>query len=110
MSSNGEIILYQSDNSIQLDVRLEDETVWLTQSQMSELFDIDRSSITKHINNIYNTNELDQKSTCAKIAQVQIECSRKVKRNIIYYNLDMIISLGYCVNSIRGTQFRIWAN
>lgn len=110
MTSNNEIVLYQSDNSIQLEVRMEDETVWLTQAQMSELFETDRTSITKHIRNIYLTKELSEKATCAKIAQVQNEGLRKVKREVTYYNLDMIISLGYRVNSFRGTQFRIWAN
>lgn len=107
---NSEIILYQADNSVQLDVRLENDTVWLTQAQMATLFDTDRTSITKHISNIYETNELDAVSTSAKIAQVQIEGHRKVKRKIVHYNLDVIISVGYRVNSKRGTQFRIWAN
>lgn len=107
---NSEIILYQADNSVQLDVRLENDTVWLTQAQMAILFDTDRTSITKHISNIYETNELDAVSTSAKIAQVQIEGHRKVKRRIVHYNLDVIISVGYRVNSKRGTQFRIWAN
>ncbi len=80
------------------------------QNQMAELFQTDRSSIAKHIGNVYKSLELDRLSTCAKIAQVQIEGDRKVSRKIEYYNLDMIISVGYRVNSLRGTQFRIWAN
>ncbi|MDO5523969.1 MAG: RhuM family protein [Bacteroidia bacterium] len=110
MSFNSEIILYESDDILQLEVYIRDETVWLTQAQRSELFVTDRTSITKHIRNIYNSRELDEDSTCAKIAQVQTEGSRSVTRLITYYNLDMIISLGYRVNSMRGTQFRIWAN
>ena len=80
------------------------------QNQMAELFQTDRSSIAKHIGNVYKSLELDRLSTCAKTAQVQIEGDRKVSRKIEYYNLDMIISVGYRVNSLRGTQFRIWAN
>ena len=105
------IIIYQTeDGQTQIDVRLENETVWLTQAQMAELFQTDRTSIVRHINNIYTVEELDRKSTCAKIAQVQIEGKRTVKRNIPYFNLDMIISVGYRVNSKRGVKFRQWAN
>ena len=104
------IIIYQTeDGQTQIDVRLENETVWLTQAQMAELFETDRTSIVRHINNIYKVEELDRESTCAKIAQVQIEGKRTVKRNIPYFNLDMIISVGYRVKSKRGTAFRIWA-
>ena len=106
----GEIVLYQPDESIRLEVRLEDETVWLTQAQMAELFQTDRTSIVRHINNIYKVEELDRESTCAKIAQVQIEGKRTVKRSVPYFNLDMIISVGYRVNSKRGVKFRQWAN
>jgi len=106
-----QIIVYQPDAGLStLEVRLENETVWLTQNQMAELFQTDRTSIVKHIKNIYKTLELEEISTCAKIAQVQIEGSRKVSRPIVYYNLDLILSVGYRVNSKRGTQFRIWAN
>ena len=105
------IVIYQTeDGQTQIDVRLENETVWLTQAQMAELFETDRTSIVRHINNIYKVDELDRDSTCAKIAQVQIEGKRKVKRNIPYFNLDMIISVGYRVNSKRGVKFRQWAN
>ena len=108
---NNKIIIYQTeDGQTQIDVRLENETVWLTQAQMAELFQTDRTSIVRHINNIYKVEELDRESTCAKIAQVQIEGKRTVKRNIPYFNLDMIISVGYRVNSKRGIKFRQWAN
>lgn len=109
--NKGEVIIYQTpDGNTQLDVKLDNETVWLDQYQMAELFKTDRTSIVRHINNIYKTKELDKDSTCAKIAQVQIEGNREVKRQISYHNLDAIISVGYRVNSKRGTQFRIWAN
>ena len=105
------IITYQTeDGQTQIDVRMENETVWLTQAQMAELFQTDRTSIVRHINNIYKVEELDRESTCAKIAQVQMEGSRKVTRSIPYFNLDMIISVGYRVNSKRGIKFRQWAN
>lgn len=108
---NGDIIIYQSeDGNTRINVNLQGETVWLSQQQMSELFKTDRTSISRHIKNIYKTEELDKKSTCAFFAQVQDEGLRKVTRKIPYYNLDMIISVGYRVNSKRGTQFRIWAN
>ena len=108
---DNKIIIYQTeDGQTQIDVRLENETVWLTQSQMAELFQTDRTSIVRHINNIYKVEELDRESTCAKIAQVQIEGKRTEKRNIPYFNLDMIISVGYRVNSKRGVKFRQWAN
>ena len=105
-----EIVLYQPDATIQLEVRLQDETVWLSQQQMAELFGTDRTSILRHIHNIYKTQELDEMATCAKIAQVRLEGNRQVMREVPFYNLDMIISVGYRVNSIRGTKFRQWAN
>jgi hypothetical protein len=102
--------LYQTEDGVtKVEVRLENETVWLNQSQISELFQTDRTSILKHIKKIYETKELDEQATCAKIAQVQTEGKRTVSREILYYNLDVIISVGYRVNSHRGTQFRIWA-
>ena len=111
MDSNNQIIIYQTeDGQTQIDVRLENDTVWLTQAQMAELFETDRTSIVRHINNIYKVEELDRESTCAKIAQVQVEGMRTVKRYIPYFNLDMIISVGYRVNSKRGVRFRQWAN
>jgi len=82
----------------------------LDQYQLEVLFDTDRTSINRHLRNIYSSNELNEKATCAKIAQVQQEGGREVKRNIKVYNLDAILSVGYRINSIKGTQFRIWAN
>ena len=105
-----EIVLYQPNETIQLEVHLKDETVWLTQQQMAELFATDRTSILRHIGNIYKTHELDESATCAKIAQVRQEGGRTIVRQIPFYNLDMTISVGYRVNSIRGTRFRQWAN
>lgn len=111
MDTDNKFIIYQTeDGQTQIDVRLESDTVWLTQAQMAELFETDRTSIVRHINNIYKVEELDRESTCAKIAQVQVEGMRNVKRNIPYFNLDMIISVGYRVNSRRGVKFRQWAN
>ena len=90
---NNQIIIYQTeDGQTQVDVRMENETVWLTQAQMAELFETDRTSIVRHINNIYKEEELDRESTCAKIAHVQVEGKRTVKRSIPYFNLDMIIN------------------
>ena len=106
-----QIVIYQTeDGQTQIDVRLENETVWLTQAQMAELFQTDRTSIVRHINNIYKVEELEKNSTCAKIAQVQTEGKRNVRRYIPYFNLDMIISVGYRINSKRGIKFRQWAN
>ncbi|MDD3740604.1 MAG: RhuM family protein [Bacteroidales bacterium] len=106
-----EIVLYQSDElSATLEVRIEDETVWLTQAQMAELFQTSPQNITIHIRNIFQESELEKEGTCKDYLQVQNEGSRKVKRKIQLYNLDVIISVGYRVKSKRGTQFRIWAN
>lgn len=106
-----QIVIYcTEDGETQVDVRLENETVWLTQSQMSELFQTDRTTIVRHINNIYRDNELERDATCAKITQVQKEGNREVRRQIPFYSLDMIISVGYRVNSKRGVKFRQWAN
>lgn len=105
--SQSEIILYQSqDGSTKIDVILENETVWLSQDKMAKLFQTDRTSITKHIKNIFETGELDRKITSAKFAQ-HLPDGRTYQ--VTHYNLDLIISVGYRVNSIRGTQFRIWA-
>ena len=105
-----EIILYQTeDGRSRIEVRLENETVWLTINQMSELFQVDKSGISRHLKDIYETGELQREATVAKYATVQKEGVRTVSRDLEYYNLDAIISLGYRVNSIRGTQFRIWA-
>ena len=111
MKEEQKIVIYQTeDGQTQIDVRLENETVWLTQAQMAELFETDRTSIVRHINNIYRVDELEREATCAKIAQVQTEGNRQVTRTIPYFNLDMIISVGYRVNSKRGVKFRQWAN
>lgn len=111
LNLNNEIVIYQSeDGKTVLDVRLEDDTVWLSQQQMSELFQTDRTVISRHIRNIYKDGELEEISTCAKNAQVRMEGNRMVTRSIPYYNLDMIISVGYRVNSIRGVKFRQWAS
>lgn len=107
---NNQIEIYRSqDGSVQLNVKLENETVWLTQSQMAELFGVDRTSIVRHIRNIYKSEELEENPTCAKNAQVRIEGQRQIVREIPYYNLDMIISVGYRVNSKNATSFRRWA-
>lgn len=106
-----EIIIYQADEtSTSLEVRIEEETVWLNRQQISTLFERDVKTIGKHINNVFEEGELDKSSTVANFATVQNEGGRKVERQIEYYNLDVIISIGYRVKSKRGTQFRIWAN
>ncbi|MBS1777186.1 MAG: virulence RhuM family protein [Bacteroidetes bacterium] len=108
-----EIILYKPNELSQhIEVRMdgENETVWLNQYQLAELFETDRTSIAKHLQNIYTSGELDEKATCAKIAQVRKEGNRLIKRDVLNYNLDAILSVGYRVNSKQGTQFRIWAN
>ena len=104
------IEIYRSkDGTVQLNVKLENESVWLTQSQMAELFGVDRTSIVRHIRNIYKSEELDESSTCAKSAQVRMEGQRQIVREIPLYNLDVIISVGYRVNSKNATSFRRWA-
>ncbi len=106
-----EIILYQSDElPSRIEVRVEKETVWLNRQQISTLFGRDVKTIGKHINNVFIEKELDENSTVANFATVQNEGGRQVKRQIEYYNLDVIISVGYRVKSRQGTQFRIWAN
>lgn len=109
-SNHGEIVLYQPDETIRLEVRMEDETVWLTQQQMAELFSVKEHTITYHIGEIYKTEELEKNSTARKIRVVRLEGNRNVCRNIDFYNLDMIISVGYKVNSKRGIKFRQWAS
>ncbi|MBW9280209.1 virulence RhuM family protein [Bacteroides fragilis] len=109
MEEQGEIILYQPDELVKLEVRLEDETVWLSQGQMAELFDVKENTITYHIKEIYNIGELEVNSTTRKIRVVRKEGNRNVNRNIDFYNLDMIISVGYRVSSKRGVRFRQWA-
>ncbi|MBX4186763.1 MAG: virulence protein RhuM/Fic/DOC family protein [Candidatus Doudnabacteria bacterium] len=105
----GEIIIYKAEAGPELQIKLENETVWLTLQQMADLFQRDRSVIGKHIRKIYKEAELSQNSTGAFFALVQKEGDREIERQIEHYNLDMIISVGYRVNSKRGTQFRIWA-
>jgi prophage maintenance system killer protein len=99
-----------SSGETEISVRLENETVWLSLNQLSELFQRDESVISRHINNIYKEKELLRKATVAKYATVQTEGNRKIERNIEHFNLDVIISVGYRIKSKRGTQFRIWAN
>lgn len=107
---NSEIIIYNTEDGLtKIEVTLENETVWLSLNQMAELFQRDKSVISRHIKNIFETNELSPISTVAKNATVQKEGTREIQREIEYFNLDVIISVGYRVNSHRGTQFRIWA-
>ena len=109
-TQQGEIIIYQSgDGHAKIDVRIVDETVWLTQQQMAELFQTARTSIVEHIKHIYEEGELEESSTCRKFRQVRLEGARQVARELPHYNLDMIISLGYRVHSKIATQFRRWA-
>ena len=104
------IEIYRSDSGdIELKVRLDGDTVWLSQSQMALLFGVDRTVIVRHIGNIYKSEELDRAATCAKNAQVRTEGKRAIKRIVPFYNLDMIISVGYRVNSKNATKFRQWA-
>lgn len=107
---DNEIILYQPDNTLRLDVRVEDDTVWLSQSQMVELFASSKSNVSEHLKNIFETGELRKDATVRKFRTVRQEGSRQVLRSIEFFNLDVIISLGYRVNTIRGIQFRQWAN
>ena len=109
--NKGEIVIYQTeDGQTSLEVKLIEETVWLNLNQMAELFKRDKSVISRHVSNIFKTEELSRKATVAKYATVQMEGGRGITRNIEHYNLDVMISVGYRVNSLRGTQFRIWAN
>ncbi len=109
--SDESIVVYKSnDGVVQLEVQLANETVWLTLNQLAVLFDRDKSVISRHIRNIYAEGELTREATVAKNATVQDESGRMVVRQIEYYNLDVIISIGYRVKSLRGTQFRQWAN
>ena len=108
--NKGNIIIYQSeDGNIRLDVRLEEKTVWLTQQQMAELYGSSRTNVVEHIKHIYEEGELQENATCRNFRQVRKEGNREVTREIPYYNLDMIISLGYRVRSITATRFRQWA-
>jgi len=104
-----EIVVYQPNETVRLEVCVQDDSVWLTQSRLGELFGVDRTVINRHIHNIYKTGELDEASTCAKNAQVQKEGGRTITRQVPFYNLDVIIAVGYRVNSMRATRFRQWA-
>ena len=108
--TKGEIVMYQPDETIKLEVRMEGETVWLNQAQMAELFGTGRQAITKHLQNIYECDELKKESTCSILELVRQEGRRMVKRSIEFYNLDAIISVGFRVNTKRGIEFRQWAN
>ena len=109
-NDNGNIILYQTeDGKSRIEVTLCNDTVWLTADQMAELFQRNKSTISRHIKNVFEDGELNPDSTVAFFATVQNEGDRTVERNLAYYNLDMIISVGYRVKSHRGVQFRIWA-
>lgn len=108
-ASENQIIVYQPNETVRLDVRLENETVWLTQARLGVLFGVDRTVVNRHIHNIYKTGELEESATCAKNAQVQNEGERSITRIVPFYNLDMIIAVGYRVNSLQATRFRQWA-
>ena len=108
--NTGEIVVYQPDDITRLEVRVNEETVWLTQGQMAELFQTSPQNVTIHIRNIYDEGELQKNPTCKEYLQVKQEGSKIVRRRQKIYNLDVIISVGYRVKSIRGTQFRQWAN
>lgn len=110
MIDSNDLLIYKNDNGdIIVDAIYENETLWMTQKAMAELFDVEQPAIAKHLINIYNEKELDKNSTYSKMELVQKEGNRSVKRNVEFYNLDAIISVGYRVNSIRATQFRRWA-
>ena len=104
-----EIIVYQPDETIRLEVRLENETVWLTQMKIADLFGVQKAAISKHLKNIYTPGELAKETTVSKMETVHFEGNRKVTRIQEYYNLDVIIAVGYRVNSLQATRFRIWA-
>ena len=106
----GEVIFYQPDNTMRLEVRLEDETVWLTQQQMVTLFQSSKANVSEHIRNIYDQGELEQEATVRNFRTVRKEGNRMVNRTLTYYNLDAIISVGFRVNTKRGIMFRQWAN
>lgn len=109
-NKKGEVVIYQSEDGLtHINVKLEDETIWLTQQQMAELFQSSRTNVVEHIGNIYSEGELDQQATCRNFRQVQKEGNREVAREIPFYNLDMIISLGYRIKTSVATRFRIWA-
>jgi hypothetical protein len=109
-ANNSNFILYvANDGTIKVEVIVEDETVWLTQKRMAELFSVDVRTISEHLRNIFNTNKLDESATIRNFRTVQKEGAREVSRELDFYNLDAIIAVGYRVNSYQATQFRIWA-
>lgn len=111
ITNDNQLVLFNSsDGMISLPVAVKNDSVWLTLDQISELFDRDKSTVSRHIHNVYRENELDTSSTVAKIATVQLEGTREIERTLEYYNLDVIISVGYRVKSQRGVEFRRWAN
>lgn len=110
LTQGNEIIIYQPDESLKLDVRVEDESVWLSQSQIIELFNSSKANISEHLKHIFDSGELIKKATVRKFRTVRQEGNRSVSRNIEFFNLDVIISVGYRVNTVRGIQFRQWAN
>lgn len=110
LKNSGDVIIYQSeDGATKINVNLQDETVWLSQQQLVELYHTSRTNVVEHIRNIYNEGELEENQTCRNFRHVRIEGNREVNRSIPYYNLDMIISLGYRIKSSVATKFRIWA-
>ena len=110
LAQNGEIILYQPDSSIRLEVRMEEDTVWLTQAQMAVLFGCSQDNIGLHLKNIYSEREVEKDATTEEISVVRLEGNRKVSRRITHYNLDAILSVGYRISSKNATKFRQWAN
>ena len=108
-NAENQIVVYQPNEIVRLDVRLENETVWLTQAQLCELFGVVKSNISYHLKNVFATDELDYEATVQKIRTVRLKSGRSVSRDIEYFNLDVIISLGYRINSRLGIQFRQWA-
>ena len=110
MDNYGEILIYQSDDGLtNIEVKVQDETVWLTQQQMADLFQTSRTNVVEHIKHIYEEDELDENSTCRNFRQVRKEGNREVAREMLFYNLDMIIPLGYRVKPVIATNFRRWA-
>ncbi|UFH34536.1 virulence RhuM family protein [Flavobacterium acetivorans] len=110
MPNNNNFILYTAPNgNVKIEAYLQDETIWLTQQKMADVFGVTKSTISEHLSNIYESSELEKEATVRKFRTVQIEGEREVTRNLEYYNLDAIISVGYRVNSSKATQFRIWA-
>ena len=107
--STNEIIVYQPDETIRLEVRLRQESIWLTQLEIANLFGVQKAAVSKHLKNIFQSGELQLEATVSKMETLQLEGSRQVTRIQDYYNLDAIIAVGYRVNSMRATRFRIWA-